>query len=64
MEDCEPSLREEFESADLLIVKGQGNCESLSGVNKRMFFLLVVKCAVISRDIGCPQGDLVIKSSG
>lgn len=62
LEDCSQEFQERFESADLIIAKGQGNYETLSDVNKRIFFLLQVKCPVIARDIGCEVGSFIIKT--
>jgi len=38
-----------FNDADLIISKGQGNFESLSEVDRDIFFLLTVKCAIAAR---------------
>ncbi len=58
--DCSAMFRERFAAADLIIAKGQGNYESLAGVDKEIFFLLKIKCDVLSRDLGCPRGSLVL----
>jgi uncharacterized protein with ATP-grasp and redox domains len=60
LEECSPEFKRHFMEADLVIVKGQGNYETLSEERKKIFFLLQVKCPVIARDIGCEQGDMVI----
>jgi len=57
------SFREEFERADVIISKGQGNFEALSATPGRVFFLLRAKCAVIARHLGLPQGSLILKRS-
>jgi uncharacterized protein with ATP-grasp and redox domains len=62
LSDCSGGFRERFESADLIIAKGQGNYESLSEVDKKVFFLLQAKCPIIARDIGCQVGDFIIKA--
>jgi uncharacterized protein with ATP-grasp and redox domains len=59
--DCSQKFREEFEKADLIIAKGQGNYETLSDVDKSIAFLLQAKCSVIARDIGCEPGSFIIK---
>jgi len=52
-----------FNSADLIISKGQGNFEGLSHItNKNIFFLLTVKCKLIADEIGVQYGDCIIKS--
>jgi len=40
LDDCSSTFRERFEKADLIIAKGQGNYESLSGHPAPLFFLL------------------------
>ncbi len=53
-----------FNSADLIISKGQGNFEGLSHItNKNIFFLLTVKCKLIADEIGVQYGDCIIKSA-
>jgi len=51
-----------YETADLILAKGQGNYESLSEENKNIFFLLQAKCPVIAAKIGCGVGDMVLKA--
>lgn len=53
-----------FNSADLIISKGQGNFEGLLNVkDKNLFFLFTVKCKLISQILGIPIGKSVIKSA-
>jgi hypothetical protein len=47
-----PEFLEALRGADLVISKGQGNFESLCGEDLPVFFLLRVKCAVISTMLG------------
>jgi len=54
-------FRSYFSRAKLIISKGQGNYETLSEVNKPIFFLLKAKCPVIAKDLGCKAGDIVLK---
>ncbi len=49
-----------FDSADMIISKGQGNYEALSDNKKDIFFLLRAKCGIIARDIGVNEGDIVL----
>jgi uncharacterized protein with ATP-grasp and redox domains len=63
LEDCSGSFRQLFDDADLVIAKGQGNYETLSDVDRDIFFMLKVKCPVIAKDIGCPVGALVLRRS-
>jgi damage-control phosphatase, subfamily I len=53
---CSVSFRQRFQRADLIIVKGQGNFETLSDVARNIFFLLKVKCPVLARHVGLPLG--------
>jgi len=64
IEECSPEFRERFANSDLIISKGQGNYETLSNSPQKIFFLLKVKCPVISRDIGCQEGDIVVRKKG
>jgi uncharacterized protein with ATP-grasp and redox domains len=63
LESCSPSFRNRFESADLVIAKGQGNYETLSDVDKNIFFILKAKCPVIARDLGCEVGEMILRRS-
>ncbi|MDD2665739.1 MAG: ARMT1-like domain-containing protein [Methanocellales archaeon] len=48
--------------SDMVIGKGQGNYEALSGHGK-IFFLLTAKCPVIAKDLGVAIGDTILKLS-
>ena len=61
LDDCSQAFRRQFEEADLVIAKGQGNYETLSEVKKDIFFLLKAKCPVVAKDIGCAVGSLILK---
>ena len=63
LDDCSQAFRRRFHKADLIIAKGQGNYETLSEVEKDVFFVLMAKCPVIARDLGCPVGSLVLRRS-
>ncbi len=63
LEDCCQAFVDRFEQADLVIAKGQGNYETLSDVDKDIYFLLKVKCPVVARDVGCKMGSLVLRRS-
>ncbi len=64
IESCSPAFRARFEQCDLVIAKGQGNYETLARDDPRIFFLLMVKCPVIARDIGREVGEMVACRSG
>ncbi len=61
LQSCSRSFRDYFDKADLVIAKGQGNYETLSDVNKNIFFLLKAKCPVISGSIGCNIGEMILQ---
>jgi len=44
----------------MIISKGQGNFESLSGELSPIFFLFMVKCPVIANETGCKMRDVVL----
>jgi len=61
LETCSQNFCNRFENADLIIAKGQGNYETLSNVNKNIFFVLKAKCPVIARDLGCAVGEMILR---
>ena len=63
LETCSQAFRDRFEDADLIIAKGQGNYETLSGADKNIFFILKAKCPVIARDLGCEVGEMILRRS-
>jgi len=63
LESCSSAFRSRFSIADLAIAKGQGNYETLSDVNKDIFFVLKAKCPVIARDLGCEVGEMILRKS-
>ena len=61
LERCSAAFRQRFETAALIIAKGQANYESLSDSRAPLFFLLQTKCDVIGRELGVPTGSLIVK---
>lgn len=61
LESCSQDFRRQFNEADLVIAKGQGNYETLSNVNKNIFFLLKAKCPVLADHLGCEIGTVVLR---
>lgn len=54
---------EHYNSADLIISKGQGNFEGLGHIkDKNMFFLFTVKCKLIAESVNVPIGKSIVKS--
>ncbi|MDD3132596.1 MAG: ARMT1-like domain-containing protein, partial [Bacteroidales bacterium] len=56
-----PAFLKIFDTADLVISKGQGNFEGLSGCNRQVFFLLKAKCRIISNHLGVAEGSVILK---
>lgn len=63
LEACSGDFCSRFEDADLIIAKGQGNYETLSDIEKNIFFILKAKCPVIAGDLGCEVGEMVLRKS-
>ncbi len=61
LSDCSAEFLHYFNTAELIISKGQGNYETLQGESAPICFLLRVKCPVIARDAGCQVGQMVIR---
>jgi len=61
LENCSQQFRQRFNQADLVIAKGQGNYETLSDIDKNIFFLLKVKCPVIANHIDCEIGTVILQ---
>lgn len=55
------SFKEALVKTDMVISKGQGNYESLSALDREVFFLLMIKCPLVARDIGIDVGTMVLK---
>lgn len=53
-----------YNSADLIISKGQGNYETLSEEKREMFFLLKAKCPVIADRLGVDVNNYIFKFNG
>jgi damage-control phosphatase, subfamily I len=56
LDDCSTSFRRRFDRADLIIAKGQGNFETLSGAGNNIAFWFKVKCPLVARQVGLPVG--------
>lgn len=54
------AFRKAFAEADVILSKGQGNYESLSGVEKyNLFFLFTAKCDTVCVEAGVPKLSIV-----
>lgn len=58
---CSAEFLELFENQHLIISKGQGNYEALSGQKKPIFFILKAKCSVIASDLNVREGQMIFK---
>jgi uncharacterized protein with ATP-grasp and redox domains len=58
---CSREFLNLFARADLVVSKGQGNFESLSGEDGPIIFMLKVKCPVIARHLGAEIGEMILK---
>ena len=61
LKECSQAVRSLFLSADMVVAKGQGNYEALSDAPRDVFFLLLAKCPVVSREFAVPVGAAVVK---
>lgn len=61
LDECSEEFRQAFDTADLIVSKGQGNFETLSDCGKNVFFLLKVKCPVVAESVGLPMGSHVLR---
>ncbi|MCK5539493.1 MAG: DUF89 family protein, partial [Deltaproteobacteria bacterium] len=57
---CSPQFLNLFYNAPLIVSKGQGNFETLSGVKAPIFFFLKAKCSIIADHLGVQLGDLLL----
>lgn len=65
LEKCSVEFLEQFDSADLIISKGQGNYEGLISLNdSRIFFLLMAKCDVIADDLNVEKESFIVLNQG
>ncbi|MBM7556378.1 damage-control phosphatase ARMT1 family protein [Halanaerobacter jeridensis] len=57
-------FRKIYNQAGIVISKGQGNFEGLSGASRSIFFLLKAKCELIASILDVEQGDLILSGGG
>ncbi len=61
LSDTNETFQQLFAKADIIIAKGQGNFETLLPIaDKRLFFLLRIKCGFMADLSGVSEGDLVL----
>lgn len=61
LEFCSKNFQKIYQQAELIISKGQGNFEALSGRGEPIFFLFKAKCPVVAEHLGCKLGDVILK---
>ncbi|MEW6067196.1 MAG: ARMT1-like domain-containing protein [Nitrospirota bacterium] len=57
------AFQKTFENAPLIISKGQGNFETLSSTEKKIFFLFQAKCDVVSKELDLSTCSMLFKKS-
>ncbi|RLE63973.1 MAG: hypothetical protein DRJ38_06375 [Thermoprotei archaeon] len=60
LEADNPNLKKWFLAHDLILLKGQSNYENFDKYDN-VFFMLIVKCPVVARDLKVNIGDIVLK---
>jgi uncharacterized protein with ATP-grasp and redox domains len=63
LEEASPEFLAIFNHADMVISKGMGNFETLSDVERPIFFLLKAKCGLLAENVGVEVGDSVLYAS-
>lgn len=65
---CSQAFRDHYASSDVVVAKGQAAYETLEGddlrkdgVQKEIFYLMRIKCAVMARELGGAIGDAVLE---
>lgn len=61
LSQASPEFRELFDRSPLVLSKGQANYETVDEQGDKVFFLLRVKCPLLSEKLNAPQGTLVLK---
>jgi len=59
---CPEAFQRLFNSADLIIAKGQGNMKALSDQDRNIFFLARIRCKVTAAKFKLSVGDFLVKS--
>ena len=64
LSSCSEEFMECFEAADLVVSKGQGNYETLDAPGREVFHLFMVKCPIVSEEVGAPMGSFMAMKRG
>ncbi len=60
IEKSSSEFKDYFYNSDIVISKGQGNYETLSNIDRDIFFLFKIKCSVVSKYLGFPIGQSIL----
>lgn len=64
VEFCSESFLRQFDKADLIVSKGQGNFETLHELKRsNMYFLFQTKCLAVSRELGLKEGAMLLSKN-
>ena len=63
LEWTSPEFQRQYQAAELVISKGQGNFETLVGNAEKTYFLFQSKCDVVSKELGLSPGSMLLKKS-
>ena len=63
LSQCSEEVNSLYQSSDIIIVKGQGNYESLEGEKGNAFFFLRAKCQLMAGLLGVKVGDFILKEN-
>ncbi len=63
LEWCSDEFKGMFHNAPLIISKGQGNFETLSDVEREIFFIFKIKCEVVASFLNSPINSMVMGRS-
>ena len=58
---CDPNFLSFLQKGDVVISKGQANFEDLHNIDY-IFFLLILKCEVIAKETGLPEGSTLLST--
>jgi len=61
LSQCSSQVRQLYDSADVIVAKGQGNYESLSNGKGNIFFFLRAKCPIVAMPLNVEVGAAILK---
>jgi uncharacterized protein with ATP-grasp and redox domains len=59
LKNCSKRVQEFFQSADIIIAKGQGNYECIHSERAHLYYLFKVKCSVVASRLNLDVNDMV-----